>query len=76
MASPTKPEPPTSKLLSGFIRSDEIYTVTELQRRLGIRQSGWRALKRNGLRFYQVGRRVFVFGQDFFDYVRRSNPPE
>jgi hypothetical protein len=30
---PLKPEPPPSELLSGFIRSDEVYTLPELQRR-------------------------------------------
>ena len=66
------PEPTPSKLLSGFIRGDELYTIKELQRRLGFREAAWRALKRKGLPRHQVGRRVFVFGQDFFEFARKQ----
>jgi hypothetical protein len=72
MPRPPKPEPPPSKLLSGFIRADELYTLPELQRRLGIRQAAWRVLRRKGLPFHQVGKRVLVFGQDFFEFVREQ----
>ena len=71
-----KTEPPPSKLLSGFIRADELYTLPELQRRLGIRQAAWRVMRRSGLRFHQVGKRVLVFGQDFFEYVREHGKTE
>ena len=46
------------------------------QRRLGIRQAGWRALRRKGLPCYQVGKRVLIFGQDFFEFVRKQSQPE
>ncbi len=36
------PEPAPSKLLSGFIRADELYTIKERQRRLGFREAAWR----------------------------------
>jgi len=72
MPRPPKPEPPPSKLLSGFIRADELYTLPELQRRLGIRHAAWRALRRKGLRSRQVGKRVLIFGQDFFEFVRKQ----
>jgi hypothetical protein len=71
-----KPEPPPSKLLAGFIRADELYTLQEIQRRLCIRQAGWRALRRKGLPFHQVGKRVLIFGQDFFEFVRKQGQPE
>lgn len=73
MPRPPKPELPPSKLLSGFIRSDELYTLPELQRRLGIRAAAWRVLRRKGLPFHQIGKRVLVFGQDFMDFVRKQN---
>ncbi len=76
MPRPPRPEPPPSKLLSGFIRADELYTLPELQRRLGIRQAAWRVLRRKGLPFYQVGKRVMVFGQDFFEFVQRQDRAE
>jgi len=69
MPRPPKPEPPASKLPSGFIRGDQLYTLSELQRRLGIRAAAWRVLRRKGLPFHQVGKRVPVFGQDFFEFV-------
>jgi len=72
----TEPEPPPSKILSGFIRADELYTLPELQRRLGIRQAAWRVLRRKGLPCYQVGKRVLVFGQDFFEFVRKQGKPD
>lgn len=73
MPRPPKPETPPSKLPTGFIRADELYTLPELQRRLGIRQAGWRALRRRGLPFHQVGKRVVIFGQDFFAFVRKQS---
>jgi len=76
MPRPPNPEPPPSKLLSGFIRHDELYTLPELQRRLGIRQAAWRVLRRKGLPCYQVGKRVLVIGQDFFEFVRKQGQPE
>ena len=72
MPRPPKPEPPPSKLFSGFIRADELYTLPELQRRLGIRPSAWRVLRRKGLPFHQVGKRVLVFGQDVFEFVKKQ----
>lgn len=72
MSREPKPEPPPSKLPSGFIRADEVYTLPELQRRLGIRAAAWRVLRREGLAFHQVGKRVLVFGQDFMDFVRKQ----
>lgn len=66
------PEPAPSKLFSGFIRADELYTINELQRRLGFRAAAWRALRRKGLPSHQVAKRVFVFGQDFFEFARKQ----
>ena len=66
------PEPAPSKLFSGFIRGDELYTIKELQRRLGFRESAWQALNRKGLPCHQVGKRVFVFGQDFIEFTRKQ----
>ena len=63
---------PSPKLFVGVLRADELYTIPELQRRLGIRAAGWRALRRNGLPCYQVGKRVLIFGQDFFEFVRKQ----
>ena len=76
MPRPVKPDPQQSPKLSvGMLRADELYTIPELQRRLGIRASGWRALRHKGLPCYQVGKRVVVFGQDFFEFVRKQTPP-
>jgi len=72
MPKPVSPEPAPSKIPSGFIRADELYTLPELQRRLGIRQAAWRVLRRKGLPFYQVGKRVLIFGQDFMEFVRHQ----
>jgi hypothetical protein len=52
MPKPLKPEPSPSKLLSGFISRDEVYTLPELQRRLVIRPAAWRVMRRKGLPFY------------------------
>jgi len=73
---PAQPDQqPSPKLFVGVLRADELYTIPELQRRLGIRASGWRALRRKGLPCYQVGKRVVVFGQDFFEFVRKHCEP-
>jgi hypothetical protein len=69
-------QPPPSKLRSGLIRADELYTLPELRRRLGIRQAAWRVLRRKGLPFHQVCKRVPVFGQDFFEFVHKQGQPQ
>jgi hypothetical protein len=76
MPRPPKPEPQPAKLLSGFIRADELYTLPELQRRLGIRQSAWRVLRRKGLPCYQLSKRIVVFGQDVFEFIRQHGKAE
>ena len=74
MPRPPKPEPP---LPQSFPRASsgatKLYTLPELQRRLGIRAAAWRVLRRKGLPFHQVGKRVPVFGQDFFEFVRKKD---
>lgn len=56
----------------GVIRADELYVKAELQARLGIGESAWRAARRNGLPVRRLGNLRFVLGEDLIEYVREK----
>jgi hypothetical protein len=56
----------------GVINPDELYTLKEFTRRLGIRSATIRAARRMGLRVYYVHKHAYVYGRDWIDYVRAS----
>lgn len=59
---------------SGVVRPDELYTVEELKRRLGISATTLRMARRNGLRVLYVHKRAYVHGRDWIDYVTSLGP--
>jgi hypothetical protein len=54
----------------GVIRADEAYTLMEFRRRCGLGQHAWRQLRNSGFRIVEIGRKRFVLGQDFIDYLK------
>lgn len=57
---------------TGEIRADGIYTLHELQQRMGLGQAALRTARRNGLPIKRIGRRGYVLGRDLIEYVDRA----
>ena len=53
----------------GIILSDATYTLGEFQRISGLGEAALRKARRQGLVVSRVGRRGFVTGRDFQDYL-------
>jgi len=53
----------------GFIRADELYTLKELKRRLEFKDATLRRARRAGLRVLKEGKRRYVLGRDWIDYL-------
>jgi hypothetical protein len=56
----------------GVIRSDELYTLSEFKLRLKVTDATLRSARRAGLGVYYVHRHGYIFGDDWFDYVRSA----
>jgi hypothetical protein len=54
---------------NGVIRADELYTIDEFKKRLGIRDATLRSARRAGLCIKYLHGRAFVLGQDWIGYV-------
>ena len=57
---------------TGHISRDEVYTLDEIKKRLGLSSYALRQARRNGLNVRYVGRRGFIAGQDAMTYIERS----
>jgi len=57
----------------GVVEPQAIYTKEELLQRVGLRDDGYRAARRNGLRVVEKHRRVFILGSDWIEYVTRED---
>lgn len=47
---------------SGRISTGELYALHEFKRRLGLTDSAWRSLRRRGIPFVKLGKRVLLDG--------------
>ncbi len=68
-ATTTKPALP--------IRTDEVYTLAEFQRRTGLGRHGIRAARRRGLPVRRCGRNHYVAGADWAEFLQtagKANP--
>ncbi len=63
----------TPDALTGIIRSDELYTLEALKKRLGIRDATLRAARRAGLPVFYKHGRGFIQGRDWIAYVCSSH---
>ena len=55
---------------AGSISRNELLTLDEVQRRLGIGSAAMRSARRDGLPVRYVGRRGFVSGDDLIQWVK------
>ena len=56
----------------GVIHPDELYTLSAMKRRLGVREGTMRAARRAGLRVYYVHKHAYIYGRDWIEYVLGS----
>lgn len=56
----------------GRISADELYTLPEIQTRLGLGKRALRTARRRGLTVRRIGRRSYVLGRDLMQYVESS----
>lgn len=55
----------------GVMSVGEIYTAAEFRRRAGLNDFSWRAARRAGLPVIAVGRKLFVRGVDWAEFLGR-----
>ncbi|MBX3438254.1 MAG: hypothetical protein KF861_12235 [Planctomycetaceae bacterium] len=60
---------PHETMTPGIIDPRMIYSKEEFFRRTGLKAAAYREAKKNGLRVRYVHKRVFVYGQDWLDYL-------
>lgn len=57
----------------GFVDLDAVYAVAEFRRRLGMSDAALRAARRRGLKVLRSGKRAYVCGRDFLDFLREES---
>lgn len=61
---------------TGTINANEAYSMPEFCRRTGLREWTIREARRDGLRVVKVGKKPFVMGSDWLEYLRQiASPP-
>ena len=63
----------TLELLDGHVAMNELYTLAEIKRRLGLGAHALRTARRHGLRVLHIGRNDFVLGQDLIQYALKMH---
>lgn len=56
----------------GEIRADSVYPLEVFRRRTGLDTWAMRQARRAGLRVVRVGRRGFILGSDWVDYLKST----
>lgn len=54
------------------IRADSVYPLSDFQRLTGLGPKATRAAARRGLKIVRIGRRSYVRGQSFIEFVDRQ----
>ncbi len=57
---------------SGRIAADEVYTLTEFQKRTGLAKKALAQCRRRGLDVHKASGRVFIFGRSWMNYLERQ----
>ena len=55
---------------NGAIDAYQIYTLAEFKQRTGQGDAGMREMRRQGLKTVTVGKRKYVCGGDFFEFLK------
>jgi hypothetical protein len=58
--------------IPGQIGASDLYTISEIKRRLGLNSwTMWKA-RRRGLKVYKISHRLYVLGKDFIAFVENT----
>ncbi len=58
--------------IPGQIGANDLYTIAEVQRRLGLSSwAMWRA-RRSGLKVYKISRHRYILGKDYIAFVEST----
>lgn len=55
------------------IRSDEVYSLSEVKKRLGLGTHALRMARMKGLEMRKVGRRKFVLGKHLIEFISNQD---
>ncbi|KAA0132091.1 hypothetical protein FYZ48_28675 [Gimesia chilikensis] len=56
----------------GEIDRDKVYSIERFMDVTGLKRFALDSARRDGLKVRKVGRRCFIYGQDFIDYLLSS----
>ncbi|MDA1054535.1 MAG: hypothetical protein O3C40_29225 [Planctomycetota bacterium] len=59
----------TTPRTPGVIRADEAYTVAEFRRRAALGDYAFREVRRAGLRIISIGKKRFILGRDWLEFL-------
>jgi uncharacterized protein YjhX (UPF0386 family) len=66
-----RPTPkPDRQQVPEIISATECYTLREFLQRAGLSVSAWRQVKRKGMAVHVQGKRLYVLGSDFLDFLK------
>lgn len=55
---------------AGFVQADQLYTLREFARRLGLGERALKTVRRRGLPVHRVGRAYYVIGDEAIAWLR------
>ena len=68
----SRPTGPREKSSPGVIRADEVYTLAEFKRRMGLRDAALRSARNGGFQVYYEHGYAFVEGINWIEYLRST----
>ncbi len=68
MHSPAAAKP--SNMPTGYISANELYTLTEIRRRLKMSNEAWWALRDKGCPHIPAGKQLLVYGADVIEWLK------
>lgn len=66
----------TLQLLDGHVSENEMYSLHEIKRRLGLGAHAIRTARKRGLRVLRIGRNDFILGTDLIRYAVETEDAE
>jgi hypothetical protein len=72
----TTTEKPSKDTALGAIQSDSVYPLPVFKKKVGLDAWSLREAKKRGLKIRKIGRRRFIVGSDFIEYLRSLKPCE
>ncbi len=60
---------------TGAVAAGELYTLTELKRRLNLKDYAIRRARQRGLKVRKIGRVAYVLGRDVIDHLKATDAP-